>query len=142
LITAKDFTTVWAYQGGKWVSATLSKGKLSGSLTTMQDGVGYWIYMTKADKLNVVGYVIAPAPASPPAYSLSSGWNLVGYKPQPDASATETVSKYLSSISGDYSAVWIYDNPSGTWIRGTGSTQIQVGDALWVCMTTPATLRP
>jgi len=143
LIVAKDFTVVWAYQGGKWSSASLSKGKLSGSLTTMQDGVGYWIYMTKADTLNVDGCVFAPPPASPPTYSLSVGWNLIGFKPEPTV-VPEQVGQYLTSISGSYdpSNVWVYDNTSQSWIRANSSYMIQPGQAMWVRMTAAGTLRP
>ena len=142
LIAAKDFTVVWAYQGGKWSFAALSKGKLSGPLTTMQDGVGYWIYMTKADMLNVDGYVIPPA-GSPPSYSLSAGWSLIGFKPQPTV-ASETVSTYLTSITGDYNtnSVWLYDNTSQSWIRADSPYLVQPGQAMWVLMTASATLRP
>jgi len=138
LIAAKDFTIVWGYQGGAWKSATLSNGVFStaGGLTTMQDGFGYWIYMTTADKLNVVGYVIAPPPAPPPTYSLSKGWNLVGFKPQPTVQ-NETVDQYLSSISGSYDAnnVWVYDNLNGSWIRATASTELAPGEAMWIFVT-------
>ena len=142
LIAAKDFTVVWAYQGGKWSFAALSKGKLSGPLTTMQDGVGYWIYMTKADTLNVGGYVIPPA-GSPPTYSLSPGWSLIGFKPQPTL-ASETVGTYLTSITGDYNtnSVWLYDNTSQSWIRADSPYLVQPGQAMWVLMTASATLRP
>ena len=148
LIVGGNFTIVWSYQAGKWLSATCcSGGKVkpgSPPLTTMQDGFGYWIYVTTPSTLNVLGYVIALPPSIPPSYSLSAGWNLVGFKPQPDPTLSVSVSVYLTSVSGDYNvnSVWIYDNPSGTWIRTTGSTPIPVGEALWVYMTTPATLRP
>ena len=140
LIAAKDFTIVWAYQGGKWSSASLSNGKLSGPLTTMQDGVGYWIYMTKADTLNVNGYVIPPA-GSPPSYSLLAGWNLIGFKPQPTV-APEPVNTYLTSISGNYNSVWLYDNTSQSWIRANSPYMVEPGQAMWVLMTASATLRP
>ena len=142
-IARNDFTAVWSYQNGKWNNAMLSGGKLTGTLTTMQDGYGYWIYMTSPDTLYVNGYVIPLPPSLPPSYSLAAGWNLLGFKPQPTV-ASETVSTYLSSINGEYAVnnVWLYDNPTGSWIRATGSTMIPVGEALWVYMTTPATLRP
>jgi subtilase family serine protease len=139
LITANDFTSISSYQAGKWVSATLSKGSLSGPLTTVQDGHGYWIYMTSPDTLYVNGYVIPPA-SLPPSYSLTAGWNLVGFKPQPTIQ-DETVAQYLTSISGSYDPnnVWVYDNTSGAWTRGT-STTLTPGQAMWVLMTSPATL--
>ncbi|MGA8858048.1 MAG: SBBP repeat-containing protein [Candidatus Bathyarchaeia archaeon] len=143
-IAAGDFSIVWSYQGGAWKSATLNPTThtLSGTLTTMQDGAGYWILMTRADNLFVVGNVFGPPPALPPSYPLSAGWNLVGFKPEPDPRATtETVSVYLTSISGDYDAsnVWVY---TGSWVRATSTTMLTPGEAMWILMTTPATLRP
>jgi hypothetical protein len=141
-----SFTAVWSYQGGAWKSATLNPitHKLAGSLTTMQDGYGYWIFMTKADTLSVTGMVFTRPPALPSSYKLNAGWNLVGFKPQPIV-APETVGTYLTSISGYYSAnnVWVYDNTSGAWIRGT-STTLTPGEAMWIFVTSPsgATLRP
>ena len=143
LIAANDFTTVWAYQGGKWSYAALSNGALSGPLTTMQDGVGYWIYMTQVDNLTVGGYVIPPPPSSPQTYNLAAGWNLVGFKPQPTVQ-NETVGTYLSSLSGQYdpNSVWIYDNSNGSWIRADSTHMLQPGEAMWIFMTRSATLIP
>ena len=137
-----NVTMVWGYSAATKTWSYFKPGPpASGSLTTMTDGNGYWISMTKPDVLYVNGTVIPPGSA-PAAYRLSAGWNLVGFKPQPDPTVSETLSTYLSSISGDYSAVWLYDNPTGTWIRATSSTSIPVGEALWVYVTIPNTLRP
>jgi outer membrane protein assembly factor BamB len=145
-IAGGNLTVIWSYQGGVWKSATLNPiaHTLSGPLTTIQDGVGYWVFMNRADKLFVVGNVFAPLPATPPSYTLSAGWNLVGFKPQPTVQ-NETVGQYLTSISGSYDQnnVWIYDNTSGVWIRGT-STTLTPGEAMWIYVTSPsgATLTP
>ena len=137
-----NVTMVWSYSAATKTWSYFKPGPpASGSLTTMTDGNGYWISMTKSDVLYVNGTVIPPTSA-PATYRLSAGWNLVGFKPQPDPTVSETLSTYLSSISGDYSAVWLYDNPTGTWIRATSSTSIPVGEALWVYVTIPNTLRP
>ena len=149
LIGSKDFTKVWTYQAGTWKYATLSStGVLSGGLTTMQDGVGYWIYMTRPDMLYVSGYVIPPA-AGPPSYSLTLGWNLIGFKPQPtvgqeQVNALPSTGGYLNSINAKYDPnnVWIYDNTRQTWTRATSTTTIQPGQGLWVYMTSAAALYP
>jgi DNA-binding beta-propeller fold protein YncE len=139
LIVGNNFTIVWSYQSGKWSSASFSNGKVSGSLTTMQDGFGYWIYMTQPSNLKVLGYVVPPV-SSPPTYSLSAGWNLIGYKPEPDPTATETVSTYLTSITGSYDSnnVWVYT--SGSWARNP--TSLTPGEGMWILVTSSATLRP
>ena len=103
LIAAGNFSIVWSYQSGKWSSASLTNGKVSGTLTTMQDGLGYWIYVTYPSTLYVLGYMI-PSASAPPAYSLSGGWNLVGFKPQPLVQ-NETMATYLTSINTKYSSI-------------------------------------
>lgn len=136
---------IWSFTGSpmpgwKFFNPKLTTGN---TLTAIADGMGLWVQMTLPATLYVEGYVIPPA-GSPSQYSLVAGWNLVGFKPQPDPTMSETVSTYLAGISGDYNTnnVWLYDNPTGTWIRTTGSTFIPVGEALWVHMTSPASLRP
>jgi len=141
LIVSSEVTVVWSYTGTPRAWKSFMPGKAS-TLTTMNDGEGYWIYMTKADTLGVNGAVIPPA-VTPPTYTLLTGWNLVGFKPQPTV-ANETVGAYLSSITGKYdtSNVWILDNVSGNWIRATDSTWLRPGEAMWILMITPGTLRP
>jgi len=150
LIVDNSFTSIFAYQGGSWKSALLTgggtfSGHVTGTLTTIQDGVGYWIFMTKADTLAYsvpsTGWVIPPA-MSPPNYALSLGWNLIGFKPQPTV-APETASSYLASIATKYSTnnVWIYNSSAGTWTRTDGVT-VLIGQGMWVYMTTAAVLYP
>ena len=142
LIASADLTAIWSYQNGQWTFAVLSNGIMSGSLKTMQDGFGYWIYMTRADNLFVIGSVLPPL-ATPPTYSLNAGWNLLGYKPQPKVQS-QTVAIYLSSIMGSYDTnnVWVYNNTAQTWIRASSSYALQPGQSLWVLMTTSAILKP
>jgi len=108
----------------------------------MVDGNAYWIYMTKNDTLYVDGTVIAPG-GTPPTYPLVQGWNLVGFKPEPTVQ-NETVGAYLYSVQGTYDLnnVWVYDNSSQSWIRADSSTMLQPGQAMWILMISPATLRP
>jgi len=106
----------------------------------MSDGGGYWIDMNAGDTLVVGGNVIVSS-STPPAYPLVQGWNLVGFKPEPSVQS-ESVSQYLSSITGQYAAnnVWVYT--SGGWVRAEPNYMLEPGEAIWVQMTTPATLRP
>ena len=138
-IAANDFSAVWSYQAGAW---KLFRPTGASTLTAMPDGLGYWIHMTQSDTLYVTGWVISPA-ATPPTYSLITGWNLVGFKPQPTV-GNETVGTYLSSIKGSYDLgnIWVYNNSDGTWTRATSATWLKPGDGMWVLMTEPATLKP
>ena len=138
-----EVNVVWSYTGTgttrTWQSFTPPG---TGALTTMVDGNGYWIYMTKPDTLIFSGTVIAPG-ALPPQYALVAGWNLIGFKPQPSI-GNETVRAYLYSINGSYDPknIWILDNSSGNWIRATGSTWLVPGQAMWIYVIAPATLKP
>jgi hypothetical protein len=138
----KSLSVVWAYVGTPRAWKYFMPGK-SSTLTTMNDGYGYWFYMSKADILFVDGTVIPPA-GMPPSYALVAGWNLVGFKSQPNADETKSVGTYLSSISGSYDLnnVWIYENPGGAWTRADSGYVLQPGQAMWVLMTAPAVLRP
>jgi hypothetical protein len=150
---------------GTWQACAVSKVspyKCTGTLKNMVDGQGYWVYVKVAFTSNtasnanptyggLVGSVIPPA-ASPPAYSLIAGWNLVGYKPQPDPTVTKTLGQYLSSLNTTGSAtnydqtnVWIYDNVAATWIRSDPALptiQVPPGVAMWIFMNTADTLYP
>ncbi|MGA8904864.1 MAG: PQQ-dependent sugar dehydrogenase [Candidatus Bathyarchaeia archaeon] len=138
-ITNQTLGMVWSFQQGTW---KFSNGGNSGSLTTVQDGYGYWVYITRPSVLYVTGYIF-PATSQPPTYQLNTGWNLVGFKPEPNV-ATENVGEYLTSISGSYDTnnIWLHDNTGGSWIRANPSTPISPGEAMWVLMSAPATLRP
>jgi hypothetical protein len=139
----KHISGVWAYTGETWLYCTVKSGSCSGTLTTMQDGVGYWVLTTGSSVvLNFEGWVIQPSSA-PPTYTLVQGWNLVGYKPEPSVT-NETLGTYLSSITGHYDPnnVWVYNNDSQSWIRADASFELQPGQAMWILMTSPATLKP
>ena len=110
-----------------------------GTLTSMVDGKGYWVYVTDAINITIVGYVITPGYA-PPTYSLAAGWNLVGFKPQPIGN--ETVQTYLTSINNKYAIAWVYNNTDTTWTKATPLNQLWPGQGMWIYMTTPATLTP
>jgi len=126
----------------------------TGSLSNLVDGKAYWVFAKQAFTLNnanvkrptwggLLGSVI-PAGSSPPGYVLTAGWNLIGYKPEPNVTANENVTAYLQSVNGDYDArnVWVYDNANQSWIRANSAYLLQPGQGIWILMTTPATLRP
>jgi hypothetical protein len=143
LIASNEVAVVWSYTGAPRTWKFYIPGKAS-TLTVMNDGEGYWIYMRAADMLGVSGTVIPPA-VTPPTYTLLTGWNLVGFKPQPDIE-NKTVSDYLLSLTDNYDPnnIWILDNSSGNWIRATDSTWIRPGEAMWILITAPSgtTLKP
>jgi hypothetical protein len=108
----------------------------------MVDGLGYWVNVKVAVNMTVAGYVIPPA-SSPPAYKLTVGWNLVGFKPQPTL-GPESVGTYLTSVTGSYetNSVWVYDSLTSVWVRADSSYILQPGVGMLIFMTAPTTLRP
>ncbi|MGD0175229.1 MAG: hypothetical protein ABSC50_00185 [Candidatus Bathyarchaeia archaeon] len=142
-LAAGEVTIVWSYTG---TPRTWQKfiPPSTGTLTTIVDGNGYWIYMTAPDTLLVGGTVIPPGVA-PPTYTLLAGWNLVGFKPHP-VLGNETASQFLQSLGSNYDSahVWVWDNYAGAWTKAGPSTWLVPGEALWVYVTLPAgaTLRP
>lgn len=138
LIQVNDLVTVWGFTPpNTW---SYFKPPNLGTLTSMVDGKGYWVLVTDAINITVVGYVITPGSA-PPTYSLAAGWNLAGFKPQP-LIQNETMATYLTSLDTKYSSIWVYDSLNATWIRGTPSLELAPGEGMWIYMTTPATLLP
>ena len=137
LIAAGNLTIVWSYQGGAWKSFTPPS---TGTLTTMVDGLGYWLYIASPSTLNLLGYTVTPGLA-PPTYSLAKGWNLAGFKPI-SPSHNETVGVYLTSISGDYAIIMIYNNTDVSWTKGRTNTWLVPGQAFWIYMNTAVTLIP
>ena len=150
LIQMNELVIVWSYvprQQG-WVSFTpiANSGPLCcygfGTLSTMDAGVGYWIYVRDSVNITIAGYVIPPSSA-PPSFNLLVGWNLLGFKPRPVVQS-ETVGQYLASISGAYDLnnVWVYDNVNKNWIIANAGTLLAPGEAMWIYMKSAATLMP
>ncbi len=141
LIQLHELIIVWSFTPPATWSFFNPGPPSSGTLASMVDGKGYWVNMKDAVNMTVVGYVIPPA-SGPPSYSLVAGWNLVGFKPQPTIQ-NETVAVYLTSISGKYGSVWVYNNLNGQWVTGVGSLPLAPGEGMWIFITvTPATLLP
>jgi len=139
LIQLHELVVVWGFMApNTW---SYFKPPNLGTLTTMVDGKGYWVLVTDAINITIVGYVITPG-STPPTYSLAVGWNLVGYKPQPDPTAIEEVSTYLAGISSSYDPnnVWLFSG--GNWVRLQPTDTLAPGQAMWIRMTAPATVRP
>ena len=136
-------TAVYSYSAktGTWSFCVVKAGSCSGTLTAMVDGAGYWVYATSSTiVLSFGGWVVQPG-YPPPSYSLYKGWNLVGYKPEPTV-GSETVSNYLSSLGNNYDPTHVYLYSSGTWSLLTPTDLLYPGEAIWVYVTSPATLTP
>jgi hypothetical protein len=147
-------TVVESYVG-VWLTCavTTTVGSCVGSLVSLVDGKGYWVYnpgtlfTIGSSSTTTGGYLygsVIPPGGSPPAYALTKGWNLVGFKSSsPAVTTSEVLSTYLTSISGSYdpSNVWVLTSPAGTW-TSTSTSSILLGQAMWLLVTSSTTLYP
>lgn len=143
------FTFTYTGKVGSWQFCaskyTAPKWSCVGTLKFMVDGKGYWI-LTKGPSLvvlKVVGSVIPPG-APPPAYALQAGWNLVGYKAEPDPNThVDHALDWLHSIDTLYEIhnVWVYNSGTGSWTR-TADDPVYPGQAMWLLLSAAATFYP
>jgi hypothetical protein len=123
---------VYAYNGTSYEAFV--PGESSNTLTTIESGRGYWVYLNDSATLNVEGST------APRSISIREGWNLVGYNSTMALSASEA----LQSINGKYLAIYAYDSSSNEYrahIPGESSdlTQMEPGNGYWVYATESAT---
>jgi hypothetical protein len=102
-------------------------GSASNSLSQIEPGRGYWIYMEADGQLQISGE------SASRSISLKAGWNLVGYNSTKGATADTA----LASIKDQYSVVYGYDTTSNSYrgyIPGEDSslTQIEPGKGYWI----------
>jgi hypothetical protein len=95
---------VWGFDGAtqQWLKY-IPSGE-SNTLSSIEGGKGYWIYVTDRALIPLAG---GSTPSSP--IHLSAGWNLVGYP----GGTCSTPAAAFSGIPSKWFAVWNWD--SGTW---------------------------
>jgi hypothetical protein len=124
---------VWGYDGSTQLWQTYEPLKSQNTLTTMEAGKGYWIYMDSAATLIVTG-----SPSATPIH-LYEQWNLIGHKGWDGVS----VASMLSGIADKWKVLWSWDN--GQWymkdpVKPVPSESIQPltifnqGKAYWIKM--------
>ena len=100
-----DYTAVWAYYGDSWKRYDFLGHPGLNDLETIEAGRGYWINMSTAGTLAIWGTVAEGS------IHLGNGWNLVGY----NSLVSRGVVDAMSSVDGNYSAVWQYKD--NCWYR-------------------------
>ncbi len=135
-----EYSSIWAYDSAteQWLSHIIDKPSFLSNLDEMKPGMGYWVMMDAPSSLSIQGE--RPAKAIP----LNKGWNLVGY----DSLVTKTLAEALSSIAGNYEAVWTYDAVYGEWQKYIVDAQdspddlksMEPGRGYWINMSQPGTL--
>ncbi len=94
-------------QGWLWYQP----GVAESTLTTMEDGKGYWVNMSSPATLTITGSQMPPPPALPPTYAVAEGWNLIGFK----STAAMDNDVYLVNLGVDigYTILWGYEPDEG-----------------------------
>ena len=119
-----NYTSVQAWIDGSPRSYYAGFG---GDMEDIDETMGFWIYMSDADELEVEGSDLESTPVD-----LQAGWNLVGYLGEPRAT-----SDALDSIEGKYTSVqaWINGSPR-SYYAGFGGDLLDMseGDGYWIYM--------
>lgn len=106
---------VWGYDNENKVWLKYNPSTSSGSLTTMDAGKGYWIYMNNPATLTLTG----GEPSSP--ITLYKGWNLIGW----NGTDGQTVETALSSIADKWIIIWGWEN--GQWKAKIKDSNLPLG---------------
>ena len=130
----------WDNYSEEWLSYTPLSG---GTLTTMEDGGGYWIYMDSSDTLTVEGIDTA-SQGWPPEYDVYGGqegrWNMIGFT-SPVAIYHEG---YLDTIEGDYSVIYGHNTETDEWFTLYPSEErdgrMEPGYGYWIYMEDDGTI--
>jgi len=117
-----------------WLSYVPGVG---GSLTTMEDGKGYWINMNASNTLTVNGVEMPGPEEELPNYSVVEGWNLIGFK----SVETKKSSEYLSGLS--YIVLYGYNGAYSTIAHPTDiDNNMTPGSGFWAYFSTAGTIIP
>ena len=99
VLEGSSVTDVWSLNNETkvWEFARLDEnGEWMGTLTQIVDGRGYFVRSTTFDPISVLTVRFSPQ-RTPPQYTVTSGWNSIGYTP---AGGEDSVSAdaYLSAL--------------------------------------------
>jgi len=129
---ASNMDSIWAYDGG-WTSWAPGWG---GDLTEVTAQYGYWINMTAADTLSFTGVELESGTSVPPAYPVSVGWNLVGFKSTSPMAAGD----YLNAMAGKWVRMYGYAN--GMYTAVQSDDMMVSGKGYWLAAIAAGTIYP
>ncbi len=131
-----NFDLVYAWNAGtsSWMKYDPSVG-YGDTLTTLDETMGFWIYMNTADTLVVSGTL--PTTSS---ITLKTGWNLVGFPAAANLTLPEAFSAH--GVGTDFSLVYAYhaSDTADTWkvfdrlapVWANDLTELAPGWGFWV----------
>ena len=117
VFSSDKIDVVLSYDGlrNNWFSATRQADGTLGRpgsglvLETVSTGKGYWVHSTAVITLTIDVPGLAPgAPAQPPSFAMTRGWNLVSYTTSDLSVTTIDVDSYFTGL--DWSRAFGYDN--------------------------------
>jgi len=140
----ENVKSVWGYDDG-WSSYLTAVPEFS-TLTDLVDGEGYWVEMTADDSVIVYGVELPGPGVLPPVYSVSEGWNLIGFK----SVGPMDIETYLTTIPEtvmDSSVCYGWDATNQEYEMvyiGTILTaeQFYPGHGYWLYLTEDANIAP
>jgi len=137
---------IWHYDAGTATWFWYSPGNPSSTLTTMEAGKGYWVYMDSADTLDIAGKELPDPPTLPPTYDVVAGWNLIGFKSTVSLHHSEYLFNLYSSGLPNYSVIWGYDASVPEYVNvfplEQNSGNMEPGHGYWLWATTDGTIVP
>lgn len=109
-------------------------------IAELNDGVGYWVEMSKPDVLTFSGSVLPAPPMAPPSYVVYAGWNLIGFKSMGEM----TAESYLGEAGeGNMRAMYGYDAANRHYTQITlDDPNLQPGEGYWLAVSENATIYP
>ena len=140
--TTGKIEKVYSYQAGTWKTSFWDGSAWVGTLTSIEDGKGYWVYCNKDIDQKVPLKVTDPWEL-PPSYDLTAGWNLIGYTSLTGQSSS--ASDYFLSLKEDGNPIWVsaYFYVGGyTLVKPGAAYTIEPGQGCWIYLTEPGTLVP
>lgn len=134
---------IWYYNSNTATWLWYVPGNPASTLSTIEDGKGYWFFMNSPAALEGSGWEI-PGPGTPPAYDVFVDWNLIGF------SSTTSLSpeSYLATIAGTYSLIYGWDAEGQSWLwyvpdnPSSTLTTMEPGYGYWLMATADGTIVP
>ena len=102
---SQNVRIIWGYDNVSKAWLKYSPSASTSTLTSIEFGKGYWIYMNYQGEVNL--YLWSPPSTS--TIHLSTGWNLTGY----NGADGLTAAAVLSGIGDKWSILWNWEN--GQW---------------------------
>ena len=136
----ENVAIVWEYDAGTGEWKWYVPGQVQSTLTTMQDGSGYWVRMNAADTLCVVGQEVL----EPPQYPVVEGWNLIGFTSTTAMHHSEYLSDLYTGGAPDYSIIWVWDATTPKYFNihplGELDGNLEPGHGYWLRATKDGTI--